>query len=40
MKTKKERTNHEGVLEFSVYLKKQIHRLKGTTREVHIICQK
>ena len=30
-KKKKVRTNHDGVLEFSVHLKKQILMLKGTT---------
>ena len=34
------RTNHDGVLEFSVHLKKQILMLKGTTWEVPIIYQK
>ena len=31
MTKKRERTNLYGVLEFTIYLMKQIHRLKGTT---------
>ena len=39
MKKKRGTTNLYGILEFSIHRKKQIHRLKGTTREVPILYQ-
>ena len=39
MKKKRGTTNLYGILEFSINRKKQIHRLKGTTREVPILYQ-
>ena len=39
MKKKRGTTNLDGILEFSIHRKKQIHRLKGTTREVPILYQ-
>ena len=39
MKKKRGTTNLYGILEFSIHRKKQIHRLKGTTRGVSILYQ-
>ena len=39
MKKKRGTTNLDGILEFSIHRKKQIHRLKGTTRGVSILYQ-
>ena len=39
MKKKRGTTNLDGILEFTMHRKKQIHRLKGTTREVPILYQ-
>ena len=39
MKKKRGTTNLDGILEFSIHRNKQIHRLKGTTREVPILYQ-